>query len=223
MPRALDIERVEAQIAVDPAAEGFGALADAYRRQGRVAEARRVVDAGLALAPDDPAARLARALLLLDDGDAGAAREEIERVVTSLTVAVWGSAEEPPKEAPLAIEDDELEAALADAAPIRDDVVSQEPVAAAPVVEVAAREPAARSERGEGFAIEEAPVFVTETMARLFAAQGDDRSADAIRRRLEGVAPETGETEEDDGARDATRRVVATLETWLRNLQGIRS
>ena len=51
MSRALDIERVEAQIAVDPAAEGFGALADAYRRQGRVAEARRVVDAGLALEP----------------------------------------------------------------------------------------------------------------------------------------------------------------------------
>ena len=222
MPQVPDIEQVEARVAVDPAAEGFAALADHYRRQRRHADAQRVVEAGLALRPEDVAGRLVLGLLLWDRGDAVGARRECERAAER---AVGVVAETGAFERARPIADDELDAALAEAVPILEEVAP--PAQAAPPLPPPPRERATGG--GERFEIGEAPMFATETMARLFDAQGDRRSADAIRRRLEGGAPSAVAAEDaaEAAARvaeaEASRRVVETLETWLRNLQGGRA
>ena len=217
MPQVLDIEQVEARIAVDPAADGFAALAEHYRRQGRHADALRVVQAGLALRPEEVAGRLVLGLLLWDQAGPAAARQECERAAA----AIVGAMPEPTAfDHRLPIGEDELDAALAEAVPILDE--------RPPPVLDASPPPERPDERSEGFAIDEAPMFATETMARLFDAQGDRRSADAIRRRLDRAVGATPATDDGDTAAraaetEASRRVVDTLETWLRNLQGGRA
>ena len=178
MLQALDIEQVEARVALDPAAEGFGALAEAYRRAGRIDEARQVATAGLARRPDDPTARLVLGLLLWDAGDAAAARSELERLTERLAGAAIAAAEPGPAANPMPLADHELDEALAAVRPML-----EEPSVPAP----APRE--RRLAGAEAFAVDEAPTFATETMARLYDAQGDARAAEAIRRRLTGEAP----------------------------------
>lgn len=219
MLQAPDIEQVEARIAIDPAAEGFGALAEAYRRAGRLSEARQVATAGLALRPDDSTALLALGLILWDAGEVAEARSALERLTETLPGAAIGSGEPGPELDPVPLAEEELDAALAAVRPMLEE--ESEPVRAA--------DPGIRhssSGGAEGSAIEGGPTFATETMARLYDAQGDSRAADAIRRRLGLEAPDTDDT---DGAAAVAPDppsepdpVVEALEAWLRNQQGSR-
>ena len=142
------------------------------------------------------------------------------------------------------IGDDELEAAFADAESVAEEMLDANQIAAQAMVQSELDEP-------EGFALEEAEAFepaeesfelgevrafATETMARLLAEQGDPQGAEAIRARLvvrqpvdaaivpdEAYSTEMTETIETSGAHSERSRIIATLETWLVNLQRNRS
>ena len=76
---AAEVDRLEAKLAIDPGDEAaFPLLAEAYRQDGRADEARRVAEAGVLARPDSTRGRIALALALLDQGDAGAAPRAAE-------------------------------------------------------------------------------------------------------------------------------------------------
>jgi len=77
------MEELAVEVALDPGGSAFPALADAYRRAGRLQEARRVAEAGLARNPERVEGRVALALTLLDQGEAEAGRSELGRVLAA--------------------------------------------------------------------------------------------------------------------------------------------
>ena len=203
-----ELEALEAAVADDPAAPQFALLAEAYRRAGRLDDARRVAVAGLAVRPEDTAGRLALGLALLDLGEAAAARYELERAMGSAA----GDAEltplperdpdatfagdvvmsQPDASAGEGVADDELEAAFAQAESLPDEMLDANRIAAEAIVDGDLHEPEgfalgeaeAFEPAGDDFQLDEAPAFATETMARLLADQGDERAASAIRERM---------------------------------------
>lgn len=76
-----DLQRWSREVAEDPGAPSFVRLARAYRRQGRVAAARDVVMAGLAVNPEHVDAHALLALLHIEEGDREQARDEWETVL----------------------------------------------------------------------------------------------------------------------------------------------
>ena len=74
-------ERLEAAVVVDPGVPGFSALAEYYRRAGRLADAEAVVRAGLEAKPDAWDGQVALALVLLDRGLELEARDTLGRLV----------------------------------------------------------------------------------------------------------------------------------------------
>jgi len=216
-----EIEALERAVEADPGGAEFPVLAEAYRREGRHDDARRVAVAGLAVRPDNTLGRLALGLALLDLGEAAAARHELERAM--------GSAVEDPSMQPLAvpnpggafedglrladssggqspeqaIDDDELEVAFADAESVPEEMLDANRIAVQAIVagELDAPEGLVQEEQAPGspvaeedFQIEEAPAFATETMARLLAEQGDVSGAETIRERIgaRGEGPVAG-------------------------------
>jgi len=149
-----DIAALERKVARDAGDPAFAVLAEAYRRAGRLDDARRVAVAGLALRPDDAAGRLALGLSLLDLGEAAAARYELERAMGA--VAGGGLAALPPRDgadtfaagttlagvaagpgspptsggaAAAALGDAEIDAAFDDAEPIADEMLDANRIA----------------------------------------------------------------------------------------------
>ena len=133
--------------------------------------------------------------------------------------------------------DDELEAAFADAESVAEEMLDANQIAAQAMIQSELDEPEgfsleeAESFRPaeESFEVVEAPAFATATMARLLTEQGDTQGAEAIRERLGELAPMDAAMVPDEpyamGAMDTNRaatgrgRILATLETWLANLQ----
>ena len=72
------IDELRRRLERDPGSRLFAQLAEEYRKAGDRGEAIRVARAGLALHPTYPSARLTLGRALLDSGDAGAARAELE-------------------------------------------------------------------------------------------------------------------------------------------------
>lgn len=72
------IDELRRRLERDPGSRLFAQLAEEHRKGGEHAEAIRVARAGLALHPAYPSARLTLGRALLDSGDAGGARAELE-------------------------------------------------------------------------------------------------------------------------------------------------
>jgi tetratricopeptide (TPR) repeat protein len=76
-----DIQRWSREVAEDPGAPSFVRLARAYRKQGRRAVAREVIERGLGANPEDLGAHSLLALIHLEEGDRERARDEWETVL----------------------------------------------------------------------------------------------------------------------------------------------
>jgi tetratricopeptide (TPR) repeat protein len=79
LPTADDIRHLETRLAREPSSQAYAALADAYRRAGRVDEAIDLCRRGLERHPGYATARLILAKALVDREDVGGARAEVER------------------------------------------------------------------------------------------------------------------------------------------------
>jgi hypothetical protein len=210
------LARLEAGVEADPGAPSFPALAEAYRRAGRYADAERVLREGLERKPGSLAGTAVLALVLLDRGRAADAREELSRVAADLLagerIALRPTPRVPPPApaTPLEFDDDvsedEFERAFAGAETDLSQVVDADRVAGEALAR-AEREPLEDEAPGPGSA------FATRTMAELLERQGDARGAQRIRSALPGEPPVP---------RRPRERVIATLERWLENLRGSR-
>ncbi len=74
-----EIRQFEARLAREPTSQAYAALAEAYRRAGRAEEAVTRCREGLARHPEYTTTRLVLAKALLETGDTGAARAEIQQ------------------------------------------------------------------------------------------------------------------------------------------------
>jgi hypothetical protein len=83
VPTSDEIRHYEARLARDPTSQAYAALAEAYRRAGRVEEAAALCREGLARHPGYATTRLVLAKALLDAGDVAEARTEIERFLAT--------------------------------------------------------------------------------------------------------------------------------------------
>jgi tetratricopeptide (TPR) repeat protein len=72
------IDELRRRLEHDPASRLFAQLAEEHRKAGELEEAIRVARAGLAQHPNYPSARLTLGRALLESGDAGSARVELE-------------------------------------------------------------------------------------------------------------------------------------------------
>ncbi len=79
MPTADEIRHYAARLDREPSSQGFAALADAYRRAGRLDDAIALCREGLDRYPAYSTARFILAKALVDRGDLAAARGEVER------------------------------------------------------------------------------------------------------------------------------------------------
>jgi tetratricopeptide (TPR) repeat protein len=83
LPTTDEIRHYEARLAREPTSQAYAALAEAYRREGRAAEAAALCREGLGRHPGYATTRLVLARALLDTGDVRGARTEIERFLAS--------------------------------------------------------------------------------------------------------------------------------------------
>jgi tetratricopeptide (TPR) repeat protein len=74
-----EIRHYEARLNREPSSQAFAALAEAYRRAGRIAEAVAVCRQGLERYPDYPTARFVLAKALVDQDELAGARAEADR------------------------------------------------------------------------------------------------------------------------------------------------
>jgi tetratricopeptide (TPR) repeat protein len=79
LPTADDIRQLEGRLGREPSSQAFAALAEAYRRAGRLDEAVALCRQGLERYPGYSTARFILAKALLDREDVAAARSEVER------------------------------------------------------------------------------------------------------------------------------------------------
>lgn len=204
-----EIERLERIVRGDAGAPAFPALAEAHRRRGNPKRAEEVARAGLAAGPLHVAGGVALGLALLDQGRSDEAREVLERALEATPEQVLAQraleelAETPRSTSPLGNLDSELDAAFEQAQPDEDAMLDANDLA---------REAVRRADPTP----DEEPLsvagsrFATRTVADLLERQGDVEGASAVRRELaEGTAPD------EEVHR---RRVVETLEGWLRKL-----
>ena len=208
-------ERLRARVKLDPGCADFPALAEAERRAGRPEEAQRVAEAGLRVAPERLAGRVALGLALLDQGEVDAARRELAGVLDAGGGTAAREEEAPP---------------------------ASEPAAASPQPPEGRR---GRGGRGGSAQAHpgELPVgtgsaFRTRTMARLLESQGDLGRAEEILEGLEGAGqraevPESDSPEPEPqpsapisaavGEAPSREVIEETLERWLENVQRGRS
>jgi len=79
VPTTDEIRQFEARLAREPTSQAYAALAEAYRRAGRAAEAVTLCREGLARHPEYVTTQLVLAKALLEVGDIQEARAEIQR------------------------------------------------------------------------------------------------------------------------------------------------
>jgi len=211
------MEELAVEVALDPGGAAFPALADAYRRAGRVEDARRVAETGLRHAPERIEGRVALALSLLDLGEVEAGRNELTRVLAADPNALssgalsWEPAspevlepEAPPVEPVAAVEATPVEATPievpAEAPPelpaVDDEIeLAFEEAATDADAMVDATRVAQQAMRSGDLLEPEGtftpalhPEFATETMADLLENQGDAAGAEQIRESLEQAA-----------------------------------
>jgi len=198
----------------DPAAPGYTALAETHRRAGRLAEAERVLRAGLSGEADAAEGRALLALVLWDQGREQEARGELAQV--GARVLALHPAAAPASVAP-ALSDAELDVAFAEAETDAEALIDPNRVAAEAILQAdaGAAEGLREDAADPGYAPGQA--FVTETMARLLDRQGDARGAARIRAALSAENPTAADTR---GVRARRRaRTVVVLERWLANLR----
>jgi len=218
-----EIARLERLVQGDPAAPGFAALAEAYRRAGRAEKAEEVARAGLERRPDAVDGRVALGLALLDRGQADEARAELERVLDEVPdhpraeAALAGEGETGALPSAFAdgqtpelfdaIGDPEIDDALDRATSEPASPLTPDSVAAAALEEAGwdagAVDPEEAGDATEAESESEIPV-ATHTVADLLERQGDADRAQSLRSGL---------------ARAEHERIVATLERWLDNLR----
>ena len=76
-----ELEQYEELLAHNPDSRAFAQLAEAYRRQGRCADAIAVCDRGLQRYPHDVGARMVLARALVEQGDLARAEAEFRRIL----------------------------------------------------------------------------------------------------------------------------------------------
>ncbi|MCH2184857.1 hypothetical protein MK280_03195 [Myxococcota bacterium] len=229
-----DVERLEAQVALDPGCADYPALAEVLRRRGEVKRALDVAQAGVTAAPDRLAGRVALGLALLDAGLESEARQALILVLEpALAPHRVGGEHEP-------LADQEAETALEEAGPQVDGVASSEATAERVLNAndpldpgLADRQPKAKSRNATRTRAQKSPpsgLFRTATMADLLDRQGDRAGAEAIRLELASVR-NVGDLADYDGSNERPKedplsnsetqsdRTIKTLERWLRNLQ----
>jgi hypothetical protein len=207
--------RLEAAVVADAGATEFPALAELYRREGRLADAERVVRRGLERSQGNHAGHVVLALVLLEQGrdlDARAVLEPLAAGTLERIGAMLGAS------SPASIDglsDAEFEDAFDRAETDRDELIDPDRVAAEAVERADTwAEGLVETGRSAGFA--PGATFATHTMANLLERQGDIDGAERIRASLRERTPpvETG---------TGTRRtqIVAELERWLGNIQNL--
>lgn len=209
------MSRLEAQVERDPGTEGFAALAEALRRAGRLEEAEVIVRRGLAQHPDARDGLLVLGLVLLDRGRA----DETLVLFGSLMDGALARLGLVDAEADDDLEAAEFEQAFARAETDRDELITPDRVAEEAL------------ERADGLGpdplsspLEPGSAFATHTMAELLERQGDGHGAQQIRAALGAAATSAPARPEPAAGGAADRdRVVAELERWLDNLQGVRA
>lgn len=216
------LQRLEAAVRADPGAAGFPALAEMYRRAGRLEEAERVVRGGLESAPKMREGHVVLGLTLLNQGRYDDALAAFESVAADVVAAAGGDVEGDAAD----LEDSgptdvELEQAFEQAEPDADLLVTPDSVAEEAVerVDVSAAEPL--TEHSVSDEIGTGGTFVTRTMAEVLERQGDRTGAERIRVALteSGGAPDPARGVEGPG--EAWRQhTISVLESWLQNLRG---
>ena len=236
-----DIENLQDQVAGDPGAPEFPALAEALRRIGRAGDARRVSEVGLEHSPGRMAGRVSLGLALLELGEIGEAERALSQILDALLEPYRLAADEV-EAGPVPGDDREpafgeglaqleIEQAFEQAEAESDQMFSTDRMA-----EQALLDHAPLDERdSEAVVVGEGGPFDTLTMAELLEQQGDRAGAEVIRESLgessalRAAAPEPGfagrpswdSLEQRRRESEATQRtrVLATLESWLHNLQ----
>jgi hypothetical protein len=215
------IARLEEGVASDPGAPEFAGLGEALRRAGRLRDAEDVLRRGVAHKPGSLEGTLVLALVLLDQGRGEEARAALlARSAQSLEslgldqgrgeagsgAATLGSGSDFSGE----VTDGEFERAFAAAKPDLDQLVDADGMAQAAMRDASLDDPELDSPAAPD------PIFATRTMAELLDRQGDAAGAARIRGAL---APD--ERAEDSHPKHSarSRRILATLETWLNNLR----
>jgi tetratricopeptide (TPR) repeat protein len=196
-------EHLRGLLSGDPADPCFAALAESYRREGRAADAERVLRAGIEAGESGDAAWSVLCLTLLDEHRYDEAREVLYQRADLLHGRYFGA---HPFDA--GVEAKELDLAFERAEPDAEQVVDADRVAL-----VAMRE--ANLDAPEDLALVDS-AYATETMAKLLAKQGDRDGAARIRERLS--LRETAGRALPVGSR--VRR-VEILERWLRNVRAL--
>jgi hypothetical protein len=228
-PLLQEIERLEAQVAREPGAPAFTALAEAYRRAVRPRDAERAARQCLSSQPEWLPGRVALALALLDQGRLDEARFElagaVDRAVEAETPlrgqvpVVEIAAEEGPRPVGVAagdsdvvldpelamVDDAELERAFDEAEAEAENMLDAERVAVATARSIDHDEP-----EGLLTAEPESP-FATATVADLLERQGHTAEARRLRDVLEARAPQAREP--------GGEGVMPTLERWLQRAQ----
>jgi hypothetical protein len=204
---------LERAVEQDPGAPGFGALAEAHRRAGRLGAAERVARRGLDRDPGSRDGTLALGLVLMEQGRTSEARGVLARL---LDEAVASHTEGPPP-AEASLSEAELDLAFERAETDRDELIDPNRVAEAAVAHVdAAADDGIDESAGRDALIGGA--FATATMAELLERQGDETGASRIRAALGAPAAASA------GHGSARRQQwIDTLERWLGNLRGDRA
>jgi hypothetical protein len=207
------IAPLERALRVDPGGAAFPALAELYRRAGRLGDAERVATHGLARSPRSLEGRAVLLLVLEDAGRSAEARRQLE---------AWAGAALAPSALPpmLLPEADAL-------APDVSDVEFEQAIAAAEPDLAGMITPDSVAEEATLFAdgahalhspLESGGAFATRTMAELLEAQGDSRGAARIRAALD--PPRTPDrTPDAPPAARPEAAAIAALERWLENVR----
>lgn len=228
-----EIENGRELLALSPLA----AQAEGERRAGDLEQARRSAVAALTQDPEALGGRLVLALVLLDLGDARAAREEMERSVASLLprpATVDERSDGSSSQRAGSIDDAELGDAELDEAFGQARSVAEEMHSVNDVAEAVLRDDSLvdaedladmghvgeSAEAADGLELFSEPAFATETMAALLEGQGDRGSAEVIRSALSVNRPEPADGTHDEKESGERKRLIATLEGWLANLRG---
>lgn len=217
------LRELEPLIEADPGAPGFPALAELYRRDGRLADAERVIRRGLEQRPDARDAGVVLSLTLLDQGQAESARATLEALASdALTAAGLVEDSDEPIAPASELSDAEFDAAFDQAEPDADRLIDPDSVAEEAVARVDSRDSGVPGEHPLTSEIGSSGLFATRSMAELLERQGDSGGAAQIRATLGGDPVAPSEMHESESGDEAWRQsTVQALESWLQNLRGV--